>query len=550
MSAEIVELTPELVDALKRSRRLRHQLTIIEDREKCEASLAEFVRQAWHVIEPGTPLVWNWHIDVLCAYLEAFFTNRIKRLILNVPPGSLKSVLVSVMGPAWKWAKHPSARLISITNEIGLATRDSMRMRQVITSDWYQERWGEKFSVAKDQREKTHFANSKRGFRQSLGVTSSITGKRGSFLLLDDLVDAKKAFSDVIIQAANETFDQAISSRLNDLANDGICLIMQRLRTNDLTGHLLGKKSTKWTHVRIPMRWDGEQGFDPVADLGPEYAHLADPRTKRGELMFPQRFTEEVVKSLEEDLGEYGAAGQLQQRPSPLGGGILKAHWWRTWGQFGWTKGRSLPYVKHVFASWDTAFSEKDIENAAYSAMTLWGVFWDEDAEQDALILLSSWWGRVDYPDLKAKAIEITKTKLTNMGDAHLIERKASGISLIQSLKRDPRIRVRSYTPVAGEDKVARAYMVQPVFQRGLVYVPDKEWAQDTIRLIAEFPAGGPPCADLTDTVTQAIQYLLRGWWITHPDDTRDDAPDERKTTNFDTDWAEDSEESTALGYG
>jgi len=92
--------------------------------------------------------------------------------------------------------------------------------------------------------------------------------------------------------------------------------------------------------------------------------------------------------------------------------------------------------------------------------------------------------------------------------------------------------------------------MVQPVFQRGLVYVPDKEWAQDTIRLIAEFPAGGPPCADLTDTVTQAIQYLLRGWWITHPDDAKDEAPASYTPTNFDTDWAEDNEEQTAIGYG
>jgi predicted phage terminase large subunit-like protein len=206
--------------------------------------------------------------------------------------------------------------------------------------------------------------------------------------------------------------------------------------------------------------------------------------------------------------------------------------------------------VKHVFASWDTAFSEKDMEKSAYSAMTLWGVFWDEERSRDALLLLSAWWDRVDYPDLQKKAMEISREKLIHPSDAHLIEKKASGISLIQSLSRNPRLRIRSYTPKPGEDKVQRAYMAQPLLQSGYVYVPDTEKARTLVSLVAEFPAGGPPCADLTDTVTQAIAYLQRGWWLTHPDDEDLDIDyTERNLSDEDEDQSV-SKLIRAVGYG
>jgi hypothetical protein len=264
---------------------------LVIEREACERSLAEFTREAWPIIEPGTRLKWNWHLDVLCAYVQAFFEGRIKRLILNVPPGSMKSIIFAVMGPAWKWTTAPEARIVSLTNEIGLATRDNRRMRQIIESDWFRERWGDKFSLAKDQSEKTLFENTARGFRQGLGLTGNITGKRGNFLLIDDPVDAQKAFSDTVIADANATYDNAVSSRLNDPVEDSIGLIMQRLRDNDLTGHLIAKKATEWVQVRIPMEYEGQPGYDPVKDLGPGYAHLIDPRKKVGELMFPDRWS-------------------------------------------------------------------------------------------------------------------------------------------------------------------------------------------------------------------------------------------------------------------
>lgn len=504
----------------------------------CEESLAEFTRQAWHVIEPGTELKWNWHLDVICAYLEHYYLriNGLNRLIFNVPPGTMKSICFSVMGPAWLWTMQPHRRLINFSAEIGLSTRDAMRMRDIISSDWYQDRWGNKVCVAKDQREKQHFANTQKGFRMSLGMGGTITGKRGNDLIIDDALDAKKAFSDVECQAVNDTYDQAVSSRLNDLNVDGIALIMQRLRTNDLTGHLLSKKKTKWVIVRIPMEYEGQPSYDPVADLGPGHEHLIDPRKKRGELMFPARFSKSAVEALKEDLGEYGTAGQLQQRPSPLGGGIIKKEWWRKW-----PVSKPLPHCFHVFSSNDTAFSEKDHKDAAYSARTTWGIFEDETTGKHALILLEAWWDRVGYPELRKKTRQ--HHKKFNL-DITLIERKASGISLIQDMRR-LKLPVRGFDPKK-LDKVARAYLSTPMFESGLIYYPDRQWAEETIDFVAEFPTGAPPSADITDTVTQAVLYTKRRMWAMPPEE--EDLPAEEAETSEEYD--EDNYESAEAAYG
>ena len=540
---EIAELDP-----IRREIALTREIVRRAEAKRLEGSLAEFTKAAWCVIEPGTDLLWNWHLDVLCAYLEAFFTGRIRRLILNVPPGSMKSILFSVMGPAWKWALDPTSRMINITNEIGLASRDNRRMRDVIESDWYKELWGHRFKLSADQQEKLLFENTKKGFRQGLGITGSITGKRGSFLLIDDPVDAKKAFSDVVIQSANNTYDQAVSSRLNAPRTDSIGLIMQRLRVEDMTGHLMDKKATKWVQVRIAMEYEGEPGYDPVKDLGPEYAHLADPRKKIGELMFPGRFDLEVVNAMKEDLGEYGAAGQLQQRPSPLAGGIIKSAYWNVWPD-----DKPLPKVLHCFASWDTAFSDDDLKEGAYSACTVWGVWLDEKdvsklhpEGRHKLLLLSLWYGRVGIDELIEKAREIESKKLTKDYDAHVIEKKASGISMIQSMRAKSAVRILSYDPKqdGGGDKVFRAQMARLPFTGGLVWRPNKPWAENVVKLVASFPAGNALSKDVTDSVTQAVNFLVKGFWVHHPDDELNvKIPDAAKRAASEFDLGEDDDD-------
>jgi predicted phage terminase large subunit-like protein len=217
---------------------------------------------------------------------------------------------------------------------------------------------------------------------------------------------------------------------------------------------------------------------------------------------------------------------------------IFKPSWWRIWPD-----DKPLPNILHVFASWDTAFTAADQRiqangkppdqsKIAYSACTVWGVWLDaQDCDaanpngRHKLILLSSWWGRVDWPDLKAKVEEIGNKKLINPSDAHLIEKAASGHSVIQDLRKSRKIRCRvvGVKPTAGDArmdaKVLRAYLFQPYLKDGYVWAPNKPWAHDTITWIAAFPGGEPPSADLADTMSMAGQHLTKGWWIHHPDD-------------------------------
>jgi len=299
-------------------------ISAVEEKKRCENSLAEFVRSAWHVVEPSTTLVWNWHLDTLCGYLEAVYEGRVKKLIINIPPGTMKSLVVSVFFEAWIWTKDPGYRFLCGSNEGTLATRDSLRMRQIIESDWYQERWGSKVILSKEQAEKTLFTNTARGHRESQGIFGKVTGKRGDMLIFDDPHDAKQTESDVTRQAVLDAYDNAWSSRRNDLAHSPIILVMQRVHNQDLVAHMI-KKGQGWIRLAIPMRYDPALTFDAGADIGrPE---LNDPRKKEGELLFPAKFPESAVKDLEIDLGPYGTASQLQQRPSPKGGGEFKRSW-------------------------------------------------------------------------------------------------------------------------------------------------------------------------------------------------------------------------------
>ena len=191
------------------------------EKRECEKSLEAFCKSSWHIIEPGTKLAWNWHISTVCGYLEAYSKGTInRRLIINIPPGTLKSILVSVMLPAWNWIANPEHRYLTVSNEQGLSTRDARRMKQIVTSEWFQSKWP--LALEADQNEKTLFANEKRGHRQAVGVTASNTGKRGDSLILDDLIAAKDAFSDVIRDSVNLAFDQELSTRLNDPVLSGI----------------------------------------------------------------------------------------------------------------------------------------------------------------------------------------------------------------------------------------------------------------------------------------------------------------------------------------
>lgn len=292
----------------------RSDLLVIE-REACKRSLATFVREAWPILEPGTPYVHGWHVEAICEHLEAVTRGEISRLLINIPPGTMKSTLTSVFWPAWEWgpAGMPHIRMIGASHEAGLATRDARKMRLLVTSDWYQERWP--VELSRDQSEKVNFENASRGFRQACPVRS-MTGKRGHRIVWDDPHSASGADSQAERQEAVTVFRETLPTRLVEPKTSAIVVVMQRLHEQDVSGEILAG-DYGYDHLMLPMRFEPDRRC--ITSIG-----WSDPRQEDGELLFPDRFPLEVVDRDENVMGPYAVAGQNQQRPAPRTGGFFE----------------------------------------------------------------------------------------------------------------------------------------------------------------------------------------------------------------------------------
>ncbi len=303
------------------------------DAELARRSLAYFIPLAWPTVEPSTDLVWGWHLDAIAEHLEAVVRGQIQDLIINVPPGHMKSLEACVLFPAWVWTWQPSWRALFGSYALDLALRDSVRCRDVITSKWYQETFLPDWGLKSAQNVKGAYQNDARGIRQCVSVGSGTTGFRGDAVVLDDPLSVMQAYSPAARDEASRYVKSALSSRFNDPRKRQRILIMQRLHEQDPTGVVL--EDGNWVHLRLPSEF--EPKLRCVTSIGWE-----DPRTEKGELLFPQFFTQQVIDQAKKDLGSDSYAGQHQQRPSPAGGGIFKKWWWRFWQP----AGMNLPPVR------------------------------------------------------------------------------------------------------------------------------------------------------------------------------------------------------------
>lgn len=310
------------------------------DRAIAAQSFAGFVRSAWHVLEPSSGLKWGWSLDAICQHLEAVTKGDIKRLLINVPPGCMKSLLAGVLWPAWEWGPQgrPGLRYLGTAHKQDLGVRDNLKCRRLIQSEWYQARWPLKLTG--DQNAKTKFENDYTGFREAMAFTS-MTGSRGDRIILDDPLSVDHANSDADLRAAELTFTEALPTRVNN-DDSAIVVIMQRLHEKDTAGIIL-KRDLGYAHLCLPMRFEAERKC--VTSIGFE-----DPRTCDGELLFPERFPEATVSSLEKTMGSYAAAGQLQQRPAPREGGMFKRAWFPVV--------RAIPAGTRFVRGWDLAATE------------------------------------------------------------------------------------------------------------------------------------------------------------------------------------------------
>ncbi len=310
------------------------------DRAISAQSFSGFVRGAWHVLEPVSPLKWGWSLDAICDHLEAVTAGEVKRLLINVPPGCMKSLLVGVLWPAWEWGPkgRPGTRYLGTAHKQDLAVRDNLKCRRLIQSDWYQSRWPMKLTG--DQNAKTKFENDSTGFREAMAF-GSMTGSRGDRVLLDDPLSVDHANSDADLKSAEITFTEALPTRVNN-DDSAIVVIMQRLNEKDTSGIII-KRDLGYTHLCLPMRFEAERRC--ITSIG-----FRDPREHDGDLLFPERFPEATVKSLEKTMGSYAAAGQLQQRPAPREGGMFKKAWFPIV--------RAVPAGTKFVRGWDLAATE------------------------------------------------------------------------------------------------------------------------------------------------------------------------------------------------
>lgn len=503
----ILQLPPGIASDPRFLRSLQQE----KQRRECTASLAAFAKAAWPVLEPSQPLAWGWALDAICRHLEAVTDFDITRLLMNVPPGSMKSLLTGVIWPAWEWGPRnmQAIRYLATAHKQDLAIRDNMKCRRLIQSEWYQDLWP--VELTGDQNAKTKFENTYTGFREAMSFTS-MTGSRGDRVILDDPLSVDDAYSEAALESAERTFKEALPTRVNN-DQSAIVVIMQRLHERDTSGIILDLK-LGYEHLCLPMR------YDPARKCRTSIG-FEDPRKKEGELFFPERFSEDTVSSLERILGQYATAGQLQQRPAPAEGGIIKRSWFKML-----YAADKLPKIMYVLQSYDTAFTEKT-NNDPTASVTL-GII--NTPQGKGVIILDVWKEHLGYPELRKKMYSEYKATYGDKGvDTVLIEEKGSGISLIQDLRRAG-IPVHSYNP-GRADKVTRVHAVAPLIESGLVYLPESKknpgstpvWLDPLITELLAFPNAEHD--DLVDALTQALIYLRDSRMITIDADKFDDEP-------------------------
>ena len=301
------------------------------DVSAAEQSLYEFIRQAWDVLEPGQDFIPGWHLEALALHLESLAKpgGPIKNLMVNVPPGTMKS-LALVFFSAWLWgpANLPETRILAFSYGGDLATRDNQKVRNVIESDWYQRRWGHRFKLVGDQNQKTKFENDKRGWRQCSSVGGKGTGEHPDILIIDDPHKARDSKGKLTTRETDAERTKVLEWYSNTITTRGKIrgarrvLVMQRLHEEDLCGYILNRpESIDWTCIVLPMRAEPERMA--TTPLG-----WNDPRDA-GDLLWPGGYSEIKTASLEQELGSALAAGQLQQRPTKAGGEMFKRGWFR-----------------------------------------------------------------------------------------------------------------------------------------------------------------------------------------------------------------------------
>jgi predicted phage terminase large subunit-like protein len=459
----------------------QEELEVIEA-EVARRHLKPFIEKVWHIVEPDFPLVWNWHLDELCLALEAVSRGELQRVIINIPPGTMKSLLVGVFWKAWEWASNPKLRYLNASYGAHLTIRDNLRLRDIVQSEWYQYHYGVEF--ASDQNAKELLKTTDGGWSFATSVGGAGTGEHPDRIVIDDPHTAEQARSDVERQKAANWFDRTASTR-GLMRSPAMILIMQRLHEDDLSGHLL--KRGGWVHLRFPMRYmvarpktDSDAGYTPDP---------RDHRTQAGDLLFPQLLPEEKVRQVELDLGPYGTAGQLQQIPAPEGGGLFKREWFKFVD--------AAPVVARRVRGWDTAGTENDGDwTSGTKIAESEGLFYVEDRVH----------GQLGPAGVDSLMLQTAQADGWGVGQREEKEPGGSGKAVVEARAKALVGYDYKWVLISG-DKVTRAKPYRAQVEAGNVFLVRGDWNEEYIRQLCAFPTGAND--DDVDSSSTAFNAVL-----------------------------------------
>lgn len=477
------------------------------DRTALVSDFKAFVKAAWPHVE-NFPFKEGVHVDAICEHMQAAGERRIKSLVINVPPRLGKSTLCSVLFPAWILARNAKETLLHASYSAPLAVRDSVKTRTLIESDWFRARWPE-VSLREDQNLKSSFQTTVGGGRMTTSVGGTVTGLGGTFLILDDPLNAQDGDSATVREAANQWFAEAWYNRINGDPDQAVrIVIMQRLHARDVSALCI---DSGWDHLNLPMEFEGE--------IKPTSIGWHDPRTEFGQLLWPDQWNTEAVAKLKKALGPMAYAGQYQQNPVPRGGGTIKRVWLRFWydparlggppdpvtaqledGTFielpqkAWAPPKGATYVN----SWDVAF-----KGGPKSDFVV-GQAWLTEAGNAYLVDQER--GRWDFVETKAA---VKRLHSRCRGLPTLVEAKANGDAVMTALREEDNF--IGLLPVDPKgDKFSRLSAVAPLFAAGTVWLPHPAMApwvgSEYIPEITTAPRGLND--DQADASSQALAHI------------------------------------------
>lgn len=446
--------------------------------------LTSFIHRSFVELNPGIEFIPGKYIELLASKLEQCRTGETKRLIINIPPRSLKSHAASVAFPAWLLGHDPTTQIICASYGQDLADKHARDSRTLMNSPIYRRLFprtalsGEKSSV-------NDFMTTQQGFRMSTSVGGTLTGRGADIIILDDVMKPDEALSDVRRNAVNEWYLHTLLSRLNSKENGVIIIVMQRLHQADLVGELMERED--WDVLSLPAIATTDEFYRYRSIFGTEVFSR-----RAGEALHPERDSVETFNRIRGEVGEYNFQSQYQQEPMPREGGLVKRDWLRFY------EPNQLPKTfDYVLQSWDTANKAGQMND--FSVGTTWGL------HNGKIYLIDVWRNRVGFPELKKAVIARYQ-----MFSPHklVIEDKSSGTALIQELQGAGLCGIQFYRPDSGSDKYVRFAAQAIRFEAGYIYLPSEaHWLDDYIREITGFP--GTKHDDQVDSTAQALDVLV-----------------------------------------